>query len=437
MTHATETITQTCPHCQAIMPVHSGYITWCDQCNWNVAPAEKAKKKSRMEKLYENLGERYSKGLLRHILKQDITRPRFSLTTGLAFILATFVHLSTVVLFLFGVWRIIRGFSGMTFPFYCFTLAIGTLCLFIAWQLRPRLGKIPKSTITRQEFPALYQLVDRIAAALGSSPVDHIAVNGEFNASFGRITWRHQSVLQIGCPLWAILTPQERIALIAHEIGHDVNGDPGRSFYIGTAVDTVYRWYVYVTPSPVAFTGLSIWGLWALIPITILSSIVWLVLFGFIHLLWRDSQKAEYKADYLAATIAGTSAKVGLLEKLQLARIWYNAQQRYILGRGYTDKSRQLFAEVKEEMAQIPAREQERIRRWDRLTLGRFDVTHPPTTHRIEFVQSHAIDQPKITLLATDWGPIDHEMALLEKKTQTEIGENFGGTAFVAPRMIV
>ena len=34
--------------------------------------------------------------------------------------------------------------------------------------------------------------------------------------------------MRLGLPLVSVLEPQERVALIAHEIAHDVNGDPAR-----------------------------------------------------------------------------------------------------------------------------------------------------------------------------------------------------------------
>ena len=36
---------QECPECSAKLPVYKGFVTWCDNCNWNVKPykAEKPK----------------------------------------------------------------------------------------------------------------------------------------------------------------------------------------------------------------------------------------------------------------------------------------------------------------------------------------------------------------------------------------------------------
>lgn len=39
---------------------------------------------------------------------------------------------------------------------------------------------------------------------------------------------RPNSMLRLGMPPWTVLSGPERIALLGHEFGHQVNGDPGQ-----------------------------------------------------------------------------------------------------------------------------------------------------------------------------------------------------------------
>ncbi len=42
-------------------------------------------------------------------------------------------------------------------------------------------------------------------------------------------------------PLWLTFTPQERVAVLAHELAHDVNDDVRRSLFVGGAIDALAR----------------------------------------------------------------------------------------------------------------------------------------------------------------------------------------------------
>src|SRR5436189_272087 len=102
----------------------------------------------------------------------------------------------------------------------------------------------PRKTISRyyqaycrRENQALFKLVDSIAQALHARPIDYITIHTDFNAGFQKVGWRQKTVLSLGYPLWIALTDKERVALIAHELAHDVNGDSTRSRIIGTACE--------------------------------------------------------------------------------------------------------------------------------------------------------------------------------------------------------
>src|SRR5207247_2018650 len=118
-------------------------------------------------------------------------------------------------------------------------------------------GRVPKGGLARAEAPRLYALVDRIAEALETKRVDAIFINRQFNASWSVVGIRRRSVLRLGLPLLSALTPQERVALIAHELGHGRNGDARRGFVVGSAVNGLEQLYVVLAPGGDVRTGYS------------------------------------------------------------------------------------------------------------------------------------------------------------------------------------
>src|SRR5262249_61111144 len=109
--------------------------------------------------------------------------------------------------------------------------------------MRPKPGRVPSEDVTSQkDFPTLHAFVNEVAQKLGGQPIRNIVVNESFNAAYGVIGWRRVPVLWIGLPLWMALRPQERLALIGHEIAHGVNGDGTRGFIVGSALSGLHEW---------------------------------------------------------------------------------------------------------------------------------------------------------------------------------------------------
>ena len=96
------------------------------------------------------------------------------------------------------------------------------------------------------------------------------------------------------------------MALLGHEIAHGVNGDSTRSFIVGSALNALEEWIVFLRG---LLNHAATWGeilsgsvTWILsIPFALLQSLL-------AHLLWLDKQRSEYFADYLGSTISGTDA---------------------------------------------------------------------------------------------------------------------------------
>jgi hypothetical protein len=93
---------QPCPRCQVLIPVHSGYTTWCDNCGWTLDVPESPPYESPLDKIYRSLSRKSSKGLFEQMLAAGPIRGGFNLSTLLAYLLAAMVHAITASFVLLG-----------------------------------------------------------------------------------------------------------------------------------------------------------------------------------------------------------------------------------------------------------------------------------------------------------------------------------------------
>lgn len=122
---------------------------------------------------------------------------------------------------------------------YGWALFFGIICLGIVYILRIRPVRWPKNTVSRSDYPALYGLLDRMTKELGTTPVAGLILNEEYNASITQIGIRRKKLVTLGLPLLSVLTPQERVVVLAHEFGHGLNRDPVRGFVFWTTTFTL------------------------------------------------------------------------------------------------------------------------------------------------------------------------------------------------------
>ncbi len=395
-----------CPQCNHTLPVHTEYVKWCDLCNWNLNPLQPDKPKNLWETFYETLGQSQSRRLFEKFKQAPSLEPRMSLPRLLAILFSLFIHIVTISFVVVGMTLLIRGWPNI------FALFGAIVCLLIGWQLRPRFAKMP-AILPRGEYPALYRFVDDIAHTLGAKPITGIIVDDQFNASIGTVTRHRKQILTLGLPLWSILTIEERAALIGHELGHSVNGDPARTFLVGTALDSLLRWYEFLHPA-------LLWepqrGLFALVelPINLLFLIMAqlpkLSLYMLAYLLYRDTQRAEYLADHKAAVVAGTRAALASLEKMYFEGTYQIVRNRVTAVR---NTNRDFFQELAERMRQVPPHEVERIRRIQQLEGSRLYITHPPTPYRIDMLLHHPVDEARLVAAHYDAHQMDAELAAI------------------------
>ncbi|MET9231834.1 M48 family metallopeptidase [Lentzea sp. NPDC003310] len=212
----------------------------------------------------------------------------------------------------FGGWLITRDFPSF------FPIAGGIPLLLLAWALRPRLGDDGDTwhELRRDDAPTLFALLDRVAAAAGTRLPDRVTLDADFNASAGTHGWLRRRTLRLGLPLFGIFTPQQRVAMLAHEFGHFVNGDPSQDVLTEPAIRTPLILADLVRPSE-TFVSDNLWGqlaeraLWPFQ--VVLERLFVFVGVGVIAVAARDHQRAEYCADALAVRLAGSSATEAML----------------------------------------------------------------------------------------------------------------------------
>ncbi|WP_407110621.1 M48 family metallopeptidase [Streptomyces sp. DSM 116494] len=124
------------------------------------------------------------------------------------------VHLMTGALMVAGVLLIVLGWETIVQP------GLGLLLICLAAQLRPTHVKVDKERLLRRaDAPRLFALLDEIAGSLGTRGFDAVQLTQDFSISAVPSGLRGRR-LDIGLALWETLPPQQRIACVAHELGH-------------------------------------------------------------------------------------------------------------------------------------------------------------------------------------------------------------------------
>jgi Zn-dependent protease with chaperone function len=400
--------TQSCPECGITLPVHQGFVTWCHGCGWNLtAPPTIWQPRTRFDRLYAAAGRRLGNRLAQELLSAQRLQPRLTGARFTAYLIAALTHLTTLVFAVGGILLVVLAFPNPA------AIVGGVILVGLAWLMRPRLGKVPtENVLTRDDAPALYALVDRVADTLHMRHVDMIVVDHVFNASWSILGLRRRSVLTLGLPVLMLAGPQERVALIGHELAHGRNGDSSSLLFVGSAVRGLAEFYSTVAPED--FDGAREWGELAVFE-RLANAVLWVIsrpvlglLMLELHLLLQDSQRAEYLADALAARVAGTSATISMHERLLLQSTFELAVQRTAHDRG---NSNALIRELGLALSAVPDRELERRRRVARLEDARLETTHPPTAKRIELLEGRASVDAAVVCSEDETRAIEEELA--------------------------
>jgi Zn-dependent protease with chaperone function len=385
-----------CPRCGAHYPTDIRCLPWCEACGWNVEPTTPPAR-TLVDRLNLRLADEAARRLEGEMIARTILRARFTPSRAVAIVAAMIVHGLTAMFILLAVVGIMAGGAG---------IVLGICLLAVAWTIRPRTSRLPQGSQRRSDLPRSFALLDRVAAGVGTRPPDLVVIDPEFNLWFSRMGWRRRRVVGIGLALFEVLTPQERVAALGHEMGHAVNGDSTRGLVVGTAINTLVAWYGLFRPNRLGGGARGLTGLLA-VPFTLvlvaMSRLIELGVLGFMLLLRRDGQRAEYLADLLSARVAGTSAAISTLDKAALGDNFARRAKGATVDRRFLDAWR-------DSALQLPDREWERIRRVGALEASRLSATHPPTASRLRVLRGRPPEPASVTLGAGESESIDAEL---------------------------
>lgn len=426
MTLTVAPTTQTCPQCGTAIPVLPGYITWCEQCNWNLIPQNQRERQSLWGALSGKLGAWQSHYLFQRLLRAKRVEQQFFLTPFLVSGSAVVIHFIPVAVALMGIGLLYYAFSQLVLPMNLVFFLVGAVFLLMAWQTRPQFPPLP-STINPRTYPQLYQLVAQISEALQLPPIHGIAVNASFETFVGEYTWKRWRILHLGLPLWDTLVPQERIALLANTLARGGTNEHNRAYSLHFGINNALQIGAYLSPILLLILFVLVWGRLVVPALLFLAIAVgyWLVLFGMYVILAMDAQRNTYLAYYRGAKIAGTTAQVGLIQKLYLTNNWHHALHRYAMDR--SNRAKGFFATVRQEIAEIHPRELERLKRALESELTRLEAFYPPLQQLIMFLWEHLVETPQITVHFLRWEQIDKEIARLEADLQETIAISLWG----------
>ncbi|MER7952165.1 M48 family metallopeptidase [Streptomyces sp. NPDC096079] len=407
-----------CPECGADVPVDERFVRWCAACDWNVDPHPPEPPKGRIEETRRALARRHGERLLAEMTDAgEPPRPRRDPSALLAYGLALAVHGLTVAVLVAGVWLTVAGPAPGG-------KVVGVLLLLIAWSLRPRRRKLPEDAhlLHRPDAPELYALVDQVAATVGTRSVDVIAVDADVNASVTTYGIRGRRLLTLGLPLWESLTPQERIALLGHELGHYSHGDVRQGRVLTSAYRSLSLWAYYTAPTADPTLVEMAVNLFYLVPRTLVNGLTLLL----DQLTLRATQRAEYLADAAAARTASTEAAVGLMDRLLVGSAAHTVLRREVNRaatrttahrsgprRAAEERPERLWEAVAAHVASIPESEYARRRRAGAIRGHAVDATHPPTHLRRAALLAGPASPAAVTADAARTHRLDAELAPL------------------------
>ncbi len=384
---------------------------WCPSCDWNLDRAVPVV-----------FGWRWLDRRL-HRVAYRLTVGQFEALAGGPLVprkmtAARFVTLAAAVLLLGGVLALaVLGLWLIFFDFFSLATVGGIVLLGLAFLLRPRLGSLgERRPLDEAAAPALFGLVRRVAEAVGAPTPQIITVEYDLNAFTNAVGLRRQRVLGLGLPLWATLEPQERVALLGHELGHFVNGDIRRGPLTQVAETTLGRVAdaldVDGSADAGGFIGLLTRGLgWILSRTTSLLHLL---------LVWtsqRDSQRAEYLADELGARAGGTDAAVRLEDHL-LIRDALDTVIRREARAGHGPDAWLAAARLARanQAPNIPL-----LRRLSRHADVSLFASHPPGGLRAEMLERRPRVAAAVTLTETEAARIDAELKPFAERVRRDL----------------
>jgi Zn-dependent protease with chaperone function len=391
----------TCPGCGCQVAPAGAFPTWCDRCEWGlVETAEPAP--GFFARRFESRSARMVEAMYEDVVRSPARRTGWNAARIASYALALVVHAGTLSLVLLALWLVFAVPNVLT-------VALAAVALLMAFAVRPRFGGLRRAPGARYraDAPALFALLDRIAAEVGAKPVHAVIPDGTFNAGYAAVGVRRRRVLLLGLPLWEALSPMQKVAVLGHEFGHGVNGDSRHGLVVGTSLTTLERLRELFHPGPRDPRTIYIIHVLLRLVLTSLYGVLSAVLIVQSLLSLRANQRAEYYADALAARLAGPADVAGAFDVQTTTRDTYRfTVQRLTVGARTTD----FWNEWHRALAALPESERERRRRVAARRKLRVDSSHPPTHLRIAVMQTLPAAEPALILTPAEEARIRAEL---------------------------
>lgn len=421
-----------CPNCAARLVGADSEAPWCPWCEWNLAavPATGRGRKARAASRQQEAAFAMDRRLFNALDGAAPTgRPGVSgalvIVTGASVLLGV----AAVLLLLLALALILTtSWPGKLLGLALIGCVVG---------LRPRLpgiGIAPGSK-SRSEAPALFALVDAVAAQIGSPTVDLVVVDEAFGASCARYGLRRRRVLVLGLPLWSSLGPAGRIALLAHQLAHLVDGDPDQRLFTQIALSTFdnlagafaprgsrpqpvheyrqdreTRAGEYLTmielASPVAppFESIS-GGLSAVV----CQPMLWACTSAHraLRALTAEGRhRAEYYADLLALQAAGSAGALEYCQTLMLHEAVFTSTSRWLRAGAEPGTIRREAALVRDNLAGDMRQHEQRSIRAD----SSLFAAHPPLGWRLRLLRSWPAAAGRMSFAELDLDAVDTQL---------------------------
>ncbi|WP_371409505.1 M48 family metalloprotease [Micromonospora zamorensis] len=407
----TVTGTGACPECGAKTASLRDAVPWCPRCEWHLDAYDPQRRRREFGWSWiDRWTYRMAFRATGRQFTQLVGRPLGTNGSGAARALTATASLILVAAVL--ALAVVGGWLIVAFPFPNLAIVPGVAMVGLAIALRPRFGRLDPEleVLTRDKVPELFGLIDEVATAIGAPVPDVVGVDDAINAYAGAVGLRRRKVLGLGLPLWGSLPAGGRVALLGHELGHFVNGDPRRGLLTQPAFDMLASASDLFRPVQTTVGA----GLLEMLGDALGRAFQWVVsrvLFVAYLLLvtvaLRDSQRAEYLADELAARAAGTTAATDFLDTLLAAESLELAVRRETRAGHGPDRWRSALAEsLAANTDRLPLLRQLSVR--DEASLFAF---HPPTGLRRQMLAGRTWQEPAVVLTPGRMERIDAELA--------------------------
>ena len=414
----------TCPQCGAPLVEAGGWPAWCEACDWGVDPEPPEHHASPLMRWWQRRldaavhAERSSA-----MSRRDDVGRRHRLVP-VVFAAAVAMHLVTIGLV---VATVVAAMSGIALVL---KIVIGAVCIGIALVVAPRpwpRHRTPPGW-SRSDAPQLFALLDAVAASVGGqSPALVVVTDAVATTLVGR---GRRRTLSVGLPLWRALTPDERVAMLAHHLSTASSRDIRRSAVVSTARRSLDDWLTLSRPSemeqrvaarrrrrlPGRFSSdfrLSD----ALIPIGLAP--FYLVVLGIGAVLrlagLRCGHRAVYAADTAAASVVGSDATCSWLDVLLMA----DAVEASMALALRQDPGADLLDVAQAHPAHVPERERGRLRRRDELRIEGNGSDEPPLSARWALIAGRT--PPKASIDMSLMAGADEELTRAEPDVRREL----------------